>query len=78
MIGAGVRREAMACVRERYWDFGPTLACEKLADVHGHRLSVEALHQWMIAEGLWKVKSRCWPTIISFNAYIPHHPLTTT
>ena len=29
----------------------PTLACEKLVEQHGYRLSVETLRQWMIAEG---------------------------
>ena len=41
-------------VRTHYPDFGPTLACEKLAAHHGHKLSEETLRQWMIAEGLWK------------------------
>jgi len=30
-----LRARAMALVRERYADFGPTLACEKLAECHG-------------------------------------------
>ena len=34
-IGEGVRREVLALVRKRYADFGPTLACEKLVEVHG-------------------------------------------
>ena len=39
-------------------DFGPTLACEKLAARHWHKLSAETLRQWMIAEGLWKPRAR--------------------
>lgn len=58
VIEAGVRREVMDWVHKRYADFGPTLACEKLTEFHGYRLSVETLRQWMIAEGLWKAKSR--------------------
>lgn len=50
-IEAGVRGEVMDWMRNHYWDFDPTLACEKLTEVHGYRLSVETLHQWMIAEG---------------------------
>ena len=57
-IGEGVRREVLALVRKRYADFGPTLACEKLVEVHGHRLSAETLRQWMMAEGLWRSKAR--------------------
>ena len=57
-IADAVRREAVELVRERYPDFGPTFACEKLVETHGLRLSVETLRQWMIADGLWKPKSR--------------------
>ena len=57
-LAAAVRRAAMELVRERYADFGPTFACEKLVEVHGHRLSVETLRQWMIAAGLWRAKAR--------------------
>ena len=57
-LAAAVRRAAMELVRERYADFGPTFACEKLVEVHGHRLSVETLRKWMIAAGLWRAKAR--------------------
>jgi len=48
-----VRTLVMAVVRERYADFGPTLAAEKLAALHGLTVSRETLRQWMMAEGLW-------------------------
>jgi transposase len=48
-----MRAEALAIVRERYADFGPTLAREKLTESHGVRVSTETLRQWMIAEGIW-------------------------
>ncbi len=51
-IAASVRRTVMEWVRERYSDFGPTFACEKLVEDHGHRLSRETLRHWMIEEGL--------------------------
>ena len=57
-IGDGVRRRVMDLVGERYADFGPTFACEKLVEDHGHRLSAETLRQWMIAEGLWRSRAR--------------------
>jgi len=57
-IPEAVRHEVMGLVRQHYADFGPTLACEKLAERHHHSLSVETLRQWMIAEGLWKPKNR--------------------
>jgi transposase len=52
-LPASVREAALAVVRERYADFGPTLAAEKLAERHDIRLSRETLRQWMAAAGLW-------------------------
>ena len=43
----------LALVRDRYPDFGPTLAAEKLARQHGCSISRETLRGWMIADGLW-------------------------
>ena len=57
-IDPAVRGEVLDLVRERYPDFGPTFACEKLVEVHGHRLSAETLRGWMIADGLWRPKAR--------------------
>ena len=52
-MAAAVREKALALVRERYADFGPTLATEKLAELHDCRVSRETLRGWMVAEGLW-------------------------
>ena len=49
-----VRQQAIDLVDSRYHDFGPTLAHEKLTEVHGLNLSVETVRQLMIAEDLWK------------------------
>lgn len=49
----GVRDYAVALVRERYADFGPTLAAEKLAERDGLRVSRETLRQWMSEADLW-------------------------
>jgi hypothetical protein len=51
--GAAFRQTCLAIVRERYEDFGPTLAAEKLAEVHGLPIGVETLRQWMIDDGIW-------------------------
>src|ERR1700686_2573111 len=45
---------ALSIVRERYCDFGPSLAAEKLAEHHGCSVSRETLRGWMIADGLWQ------------------------
>ncbi|PJI39271.1 MAG: ISNCY family transposase [Rhizobium sp.] len=49
----GVRDYAVTLVRERYTDFGPTLAAEKLAERDGLRVSRETLRSWMAEAGLW-------------------------
>ena len=51
---AALRMEVIGIIRERYADFGPTLAGEKLAELHGIHLGRETIRQWMIAAGLWK------------------------
>src|SRR6476646_5760647 len=49
-----LRTEAVGIIRERYADFGPTLAGEKLAELHGIDLARETIRQWMMAAWLWK------------------------
>ena len=51
--GGVFRQTCLAIVRERYEDFGPTLAAEKLTEVHGLPIGVETLRQWMIEDGIW-------------------------
>lgn len=53
-----VRRKALACIRRDYRDFGPTLACEKLAERDGIEVSRETARQWMMTEGLWQGRPR--------------------
>src|SRR6202049_3428140 len=52
-LGSVFRESVLAIVRERYADFGPTLAAEKLSELHGLDLGVETLRQWMIGAGIW-------------------------
>jgi hypothetical protein len=49
-----VRTKALAIIRERYWDFGPTLAAEKLGELHEIVLGRETVRKWMMADGLWR------------------------
>ena len=49
---------AVAAVRRRYADFGPTLAAEYLAKDLGIELSRETLRRLLIREGIWKAKPR--------------------
>lgn len=48
------KRRALKLIRSRYSDFGPTLACEKLLELHNINLSVETVRQVMIEAELWK------------------------
>jgi hypothetical protein len=49
---ASLRHRAIRRYRERYEGFGPTLACEKLAQ-EGIVLDHETLRRWLIEESLW-------------------------
>ncbi|QPB23215.1 ISNCY family transposase [Rhizobium sp. 007] len=57
-ISDGVRDYAVTLVRERYADFGPTLAAEKLAARDGLRVSRETLRSWMVDAGLWRSRKQ--------------------
>lgn len=52
------RDKVIAIIREKYPDFGPTFASEKLDELHGIKLSDEAVRKLMISAGIWKVKRR--------------------
>ena len=52
-----LRQRVLKAYRSRYADFGPTLACEKLAEEKLH-VGVETLRRWLLAEGLWERKRR--------------------
>ena len=49
-----VKRQALNLILERYRYFGPTLATEKLVEMHGIKISDESVRKMMMAEGLWK------------------------
>lgn len=55
---ADLRQAAMDIIKARYADFGPTLAAEKLRELHELTISRETLRAWMIAEGLWQTRRK--------------------
>ena len=55
-LDAGVAQQALDLIKEKYEDFGPTLAHEKLTEVHKLKLSRESVRRIMIEEGVWKPK----------------------
>lgn len=54
---AGVREKVLARYAQRYPDFGPTLAAEKLT-AEGLRVDHETLRRWLLAQGHWVVRRR--------------------
>jgi transposase len=54
--GERVRMESL--LRERYTDFTPTFAAEKLAELHGIVHDVKTVRASMIALGLWKIGAK--------------------
>jgi transposase len=51
------RARIVARYEERYPDFGPTLAAEKLAE-EGWEVDHETLRRWLLEEGMWTIRRR--------------------
>ena len=61
---AKLRQRVLARYAERYTDFGPTLAAEKLVE-EGLGMDHETLRRWLIKEGRWqpgrkRARHRAW------------------
>lgn len=56
-IAEEVKEKVLRLYGDKYQDFGPTLANEKLEE-DGIRISEETLRIWLIKEGLWKQKQK--------------------
>jgi transposase len=54
---AATRQAVLERYRQRYGDFGPTLAAEHLAR-DGQRLDHETLRRWLLAAGWWQKRRR--------------------
>jgi len=53
-----VKQAIVSLITEKYEDFGPTLAHEKLTDLHDVKCSVETVRTAMKAAGIWSSRSR--------------------
>lgn len=49
----GLKKAVIKCYREKYQDFGPTLAAEVLLEEDGLEIHPETLRLWLKSEGLW-------------------------
>jgi hypothetical protein len=56
-VESSVRQRVLEVYRERFADFGPTFACEKLAELE-LVVSPDTLRRWLLAEGLWQRQRR--------------------
>jgi transposase len=57
-LAEGVRTRIALLLKDKYPDFGPTLAAEKLLELEGIKVSVETIRQMQVQLGLWKPKGR--------------------
>jgi transposase len=57
-LAESLHHKVLKLVQAKYRDFGPTLACEYLAQDDGVEVSKETLRQWLIAAGLRRGKRR--------------------
>lgn len=55
---AAEQQRVLDIVKERYSDFGPTLAAQYLGHQHQYSGSIEQLRLWMIQAALWRPKQR--------------------
>jgi transposase len=62
-MDAGVAQQTLDLIKERYEDFGPTLAHEKLVELHKLQLSRESVRRIMIEEDIWKPKRAKRPSV---------------
>ena len=51
---AGLQRQVLARYQQRYPDFGPTLAAEKMHQ-EGLIVDHETLRRWLVEKGVWRV-----------------------
>jgi len=57
-ININLENNIVKIINEKYSDFGPLLACEKLEELHGIILSDETIRAIMIRHNIWKLKKR--------------------
>lgn len=57
-IPDATRDKIIELYRSQYWDFGPTLASEKLEERDHYQVSDETLRLWLLASGDWKKRRK--------------------
>jgi transposase len=67
-LAAEVKDQVVALVRERYADFGPKLAHEKLVELHNIRVGRETIRKWLTEAGIWLTRA-----VRAQRAHQPRH-----
>src|SRR3989338_9546097 len=49
-----IKDKVIKLYREKYWDYGPTFATEKLFEIEKVKISDETLRKWLLETGDWK------------------------
>lgn len=57
-IEEGIKEKAITVIKEKYADFKPTFATEKLEENHAIHISYGTTRLWMIEKGLWKPRKQ--------------------
>jgi len=60
-LSDGLKKEIITTINNKYWDFGPTFAHEKLIEDHGVKVSVSSIRKIMVENNIWiskKVKAK--------------------
>jgi hypothetical protein len=70
-LDPGIAVQALSIIRERYSDFGPTLACEKLRERHGLALAKETVRRLMIHADLWVPRRHRPPKVFQLRTRRP-------
>jgi transposase InsO family protein len=62
-----LKQRVLSLLKEKYEDFGPTLAAEKLSSIEGLNVSAETIRKWMIESHLWIPRKK------RPKQYLPRH-----
>jgi len=57
-LSESLKQRVLELYQEKYFDFGPTFANEKLFELDGIKLGTQTLRNWLIAEGLWQKRRK--------------------
>ena len=69
-ISFEIKQAALKLYEEKYWDFGPTLAAEKLLEEDNIKIHAETLRAWLKAAGIWLPRRKRKELILSqFNGH---------